>query len=65
MGGKPSWQVTYLPNLVALGTVVLEINDFRLTGDLRRPRDEKIILFYAQEPMKKSLVAISTVVVKM
>ena len=42
-GRSPSWQVTSLPRLVAIGTVAVKINDFRLLRDLVRPRDQRVI----------------------
>ena len=38
-----SWQVTSVPRLVAIGTVTVKINDFRLLHDLVRPRDQRVM----------------------
>ena len=43
IGMSPSRYITILPSLVAMGTVVVEINDFGLSRNLTGPRDEKVI----------------------
>ena len=54
MGKSLSWQVTRLPSLVTIATVIIEINDFRLSRDLTRPRDRWVMLLYLQKPLKIS-----------
>ena len=43
IGMSPSRYITILPSLVAMGTVVVEINDFGLSRNLTGLRDEKVI----------------------
>ena len=40
---RPSKYVTILPSLVVIGTLVVEINHFRLSRDIARPRDQGVI----------------------
>ena len=42
MGGSLSWEVTSLPIMVAIGTVVVEIC-FRLSYDLTSQRDRRVM----------------------
>ena len=53
IGRSPSWQVTSLLSLVAIGTVAVKIW-FRLSRDLTRRRDQRVMWLYGHEPIKVS-----------
>ena len=38
--------------LVAINTVIVEMYDFSLSRDLTRPREQRVMRLYGQEPIK-------------
>ena len=43
IGRSPLWQVTSLASLVAIGTVAVKILDFRLSRNLTRLGDQRVM----------------------